>query len=101
MLTSSGRLATMVRIANYEQPSYEEYIEKQKTKKKIDKIKLDEAKIYLVTDKQKEAESIASIGTTSIWKPTLISIATIVILAILFILMPEILELINSSIGRN
>ena len=91
MLLSSGRLSSMVKIAGYEKPSYEEYSKELKSN-------LNEAEIYLSEDKIKEAEAIVSTGTSSIIKPILISVATVIILAALFICMPELLDLINSSI---
>jgi len=96
MLLSGGQFSSIVKIKGYVKPSYEEYI--KDSKKKPTRLKLDEIEIYLEEQKLKEAETIASVGTSSILKPIIISAIIIIILAAIFIALPEILEFINSSI---
>ena len=94
----------MVKIAGYKQPSYEDYIkerkEKKKDKKKPEKLNLDEAKIYLTEEHHDKAKEIASSEITPIWKPILIIVAGILIITAVLILMPELLELLNSSLRK-
>ncbi len=100
MLLSGGQLSSMVKIAGYKKPSYEEYLKAKKEKKKIEKFKFDDAKIYLLKEKKEEAEDIAVAGTASILRPIIISLAGMIIIAILFIFMPDILNLLNSSLNK-
>ncbi len=96
MLLSGGKLSSMVKIAGYQKPSYEEYIKEIKKKNKTKNSITEDTRIYLSEEMIKEAEEIASAGESPIWKPLLISIVSVAIIAILFIFMPEILELTNS-----
>jgi hypothetical protein len=98
MLLSGGQIASIIKIVGYEKPSYEEYLKAKKEKKKLSKINFSEIKIFISEEKKEEAETIAEAEITPIWKPIVISVAGIAILALLFIFMPEILTLLNSSI---
>ena len=97
MLICGGQLASMIKIVGYQKPSYEEYL---KTKKERDsqKINFDEIMIYLSEENKERAETIAESEITPIWKPILISLAGVAIIAILFIFMPEILSILNNSL---
>ncbi len=97
MIVSGGQLSSMIKIVGYKKPSYEEYIEAKK-EKKTEKINLDEIKIFLSKDSKKKAETIAEAELTPIWKPILISLAGIIIIAILFVFMPEILDFLNNAL---
>ena len=98
MILSGGKISSMVKIAGYQKPSYEEYLKEAKNKNKTKILITEDTKIYLSEEMIKESEELASTGESAIWKPILISVATVSIITILFIFMPEILELINSSI---
>ena len=98
MLLRGGQFSSMVKIEGLKKPSYEEYTKDLKEKKKSQKINFNEIKIYLSEEKKKEAELIASNGITPLWKPAVISFSIVLIIALLFVFMPEILTLINSNV---
>ena len=98
MLLSSGRLSSMVKISGYKKPSYDEYIKAKKEKKSILKPDIESAKIYLTKESFEDAEDIASVGVASIWKPIIISISGVAIITLLFIFMPNLLNLLNSAL---
>ena len=98
MLLSGGELASMIKIVGYVKPSYEDYVKLKKENKKPEKINFDEIKIYLNSERKEKAYTIAETEITPIWKPILIAIAGILILALLFIFMPEILDFLNKSL---
>lgn len=100
MLLSSGELSSMVKIAGYKKPSYDEYMKAKKEKRKIETVDFDNAKIYLSENNIDHARDIASIGTSSIWKPILVSIAGVIVIALLFVFMPTLLDLLNSSLNK-
>lgn len=93
-----GQLSSMIKIVGYQKPSYEEYVKSKKEKKKLDKPNFDEMKIFISPDSKEKAETIAEAEITPIWKPVVISAAGVIIIAILFIFMPEILDFLNKSI---
>ena len=98
MLVSGGQISSMIKIAGYQKPSYEEYVEAKKEKKESAKINFDEIKIFLSEESKERAETIAEEEITPIWKPILISVVGVLIIALLFIFMPEILDLLNNNI---
>lgn len=98
MLVSGGELSSMIKIVGYEKPSYEDYVKLKKENKNTAKINFDEIKIYLKTESKEKAYTIAEAEITPIWKPILIIASGILILALLFIFMPEILNLLNESL---
>lgn len=100
MLLAGGQLSAMVKIANYQKPSYDDYIKARKEKKKIEKPDLDSAKIYLTEEGKERADDIAAAGVSSIWKPIIISLVGIIILAVLFVFTPDLLTLLNSSLDK-
>ena len=100
MLLSSGQLSSMVKIVGYKKPSYDEYVAARKEKKKIEAPDLERAKIYLSEEYSEKGADIASIGTSSIWKPIIVSLVGVIIVGILFVFMPKLLELLNSSLQK-
>ena len=98
MLVSGGQLSSMIKIVGYQKPSYEEYIKAKKEKKESAKINFDEIKIFLSAESKERAETIAEAEITPIWKPLLISAAGVLLIALLFIFMPEILNILNNNI---
>lgn len=98
MLVSGGELSSMIKIVGYEKPSYEDYVKLKKENKNPEKINFDEIKIYLKSESKEKAYTIAEAEITPIWKPILIIASGILILALLFIFMPEILDFLNKSL---
>jgi hypothetical protein len=98
MLLSGGQLSSMVEIKGRTKPSYEEFVKDSKKRKNALEVDFASAEIYLKEEAKESAELIASKGESSILKPILVSAGFVLICAALFISMPEILELINSSI---
>ncbi len=98
MLLSGGQFSSMIKIVGYQKPSYEEYISAKKEKKSFGKINFDEIKIYISEESKEKAETIGEAEITPIWKPILISLAGIALIAVLFIFMPEILDFLNDSL---
>ncbi len=93
----SGRLSSLVVIAGREKLSYEDYSKLSAEKRReYDKINIDEVKIYLAESEIKAAEKITAEGVSPIWKPIVLSVIVLVIFAVLFIVMPDILEVLNS-----
>ena len=98
MLKSGGELASMIKIVGFQKPTYEDFIKANKQQRKAEQINLEEAKIYLCSESKEKAYRIAEVEITPIWKPIVISAAGIIILALLFIFMPEILNFLNNSL---
>lgn len=98
MLLSGGQLSSMVGIKGITKPSYEEFVKASKKRKSALTVNFESAEIYLKEESKDSAELIAAKGESSILKPILVSAGFVLICAALFISMPEILELINSSI---
>ena len=98
MLVSGGQMSSMIKIAGYKKPSYEDYIKSKKENNNASKINFDEIKIFLSEESREKAETIAESEITPLWKPVLISLAGIFLILLLFVFMPEILVFLNTSL---
>lgn len=96
----SGHLSSLVTLSGYVKPSYDEYVKRAKKNKNHDKINFDEAKFYIAIENKEEAELLIQKENPSIWKPILLSLVFLILSAVLFILMPNILELINGWLAE-
>lgn len=102
LLAREGRLASLVLIAGYEQPSYEEYEKLRRSKKKapVCPIAADDARYYLNGDFAETAQKAAEANEPTLLKPIIISLVLIVAFAALFLVMPNLLEALNAWLAN-
>ena len=100
MILGNGQLAKYVKILGFTKPSYEEYMSKSpKERRTLYSFDLEGYKIYIPEDMKDGANKIALEKRSTALRPIILSIVFALISAILFISMPEILELLNDAVG--
>lgn len=98
-LSGSGQLTYIVKAANVDKIDYETYAAKSKKHGfKDKKINFDEAQFYIPHERMSKAKRIIETSSTEWWRPILISVLLISMLAILSVFLPDILKSINSSV---
>ncbi len=113
LLSEGTRLSRVVARVGARTLTYEEYVAEEKRvklekkKKKLsrskkdraaesNKINFETAKFYILSERDCEAKDIFSKSKTSLWQNILICVLLICLAAIVTLLMPEILSLLNS-----
>lgn len=101
-ISGGGRLSAIVARAGFQNPRYEEYLKILKQKKKGSELDIDfESEcFYVLPEKVSEAKRLAESDRSTLIKPIIISAGILAVLALLFIFMPEILEAMNTWIGK-
>ncbi len=98
-LSRGGRLSRLVLRAGFSSPTYEDYVKAPKNEKdKLFAPVSDNDKFYISKDGVDYAEHLAATDRSTVLKPLALSFAILVIFALLFIFMPDILRAVNSWI---
>ncbi len=101
-LSSSGKLAGIVARAGYSKPSYEEYLKASRKKKSTPAFDIDfESEcFYIRTEELDSAKRLAEQDRSTLLKPIILSASLLVIFAVLFIVMPDLLSVLNTWVGK-
>ena len=116
LLSEQTRLSRVVLRVGAVTPTYEEYVEQMKAKKKSKRnkkaegvnaetvspdqaIDYDNALFYLSSEKEDDAKNILSKSTTTLWQNVLLCVFFISLSVCLIFIMPEILDLANSLLS--
>ena len=95
-LSKSGQITYIVKRVGESEQTYEEYVEKVKTRGyKPEKIDFNTAKFYIAEDRVDAAKRIVYSASHPWWKPALISVGLIAVLILLALFLPDILAKIN------
>lgn len=95
-LSKSGQVTYIVKRVGENAETYEQYMEKMKTKGyKPEKIDFDSAKFYIAEERVDDAKRIVYSANHPWWKPALISVGLIAVLILLALFLPDILTKIN------
>lgn len=97
-LSRGGMLTHLVKSANSETPTYEEYVSNSKKRGyKEAKIDFKEAKFYIPEEQKAKAKRLVE-GSGGEWLKSAISAAVIIlVLVILMLFLPDILDAVNAS----
>ena len=98
-ICTSSQLRRLISIVGESRPTYEEYVEAQKEKKKIDSPDPSTVRIYIRAESMDRAKHIYNTYNVSIFNTLLACVLIIAFGVCLVFVMPEILTLINSSLG--
>ena len=97
-LSHSGQLTFMVKRAGVNEISYEEYVEKSKSKSYCEeKIDFNEARFYISEDKLDRAKKTVETNSTSWFKPAVLSAVFFAILILFAVFSEEILTFFNNA----
>ena len=99
-LMGSGQFKNIVKRVGEKKESYEEYIERTKSKnknKREEKIDFATARFYIDPEFENRAKRIYESDNSGILRPILISVMLVAILICLVIFLPELLTMINNS----
>ena len=100
-LSQSGQTSYMVKRAGYTKPTYEDYVKDSKKKGYKDaKINFDTEKFYLDVEKIGRAKKTVETDKSSPIRPYIFSLVFIGILVALMFLLPDLLEVINTSLAK-
>lgn len=99
-LSGSGHLCRVVKRVGQTEYTYDEYVALQKSKKlKKEKIDFSSALFYIATDMLDRANNINNNYRTSAVKCALACVFMAALYICLMLLMPELLNLLNSAVG--
>ena len=100
-ILGGSRMRDIVCMEGEITPTYEEYLEQMKSKKKnINKINYDEARFYIQPSKLDEAKKLVLKSNTSVLNTVLFCVLLFIITVTLVILMPEILTWLNDLLAK-
>jgi len=98
-LRGGGELKAIVKRVGEKKPTYEEFVEGSKKRgHKAERIDLSEALFYVDPDQRGRAERISS-ENHSVLTPIIISVVLISVLVAAIFFLPDLLSLINKSLG--
>ena len=96
-----GQLSKIIKEQGKAELTYEEYLALTKKKGyKKEKINFDTAKFYISKEEADKAKLIVDTDSSSHLKPILVSVMVLALLICFAILIPELLNLINDSLGQ-
>ncbi len=96
-----GMLASLVCRAGYKKPSFSKYEKmSKKERESIDKIDFSKELFYLNPDSRKTAEALAESSSSYLLKSIISAAVILIIFAVLFIVMPDLLSLINGALAE-
>ena len=98
-ITSSAQLRRMITVVGEHRPTYEEYVAAQKEKKKLAEQDPLTLRIYIPKEAMDRAKYVYNTYTSSISRTLLACVMYVAFAACLILLMPELLALINGSLG--
>ena len=91
-LSRSGQLTFMIKRVGEVKPTYEDA---RKRGFKYEKIDFETERFYINPESKEKAQEIANSSYPAWWKPTVASVAILVVFSLLLICMPKLLELID------
>ncbi len=100
-LMRGGVIPVLLTRADFKKPSFHEYQKMSREERKsTDKIDFEKERFYLNPKNRELAETIAGGEEGSMLKTIILAVAILAIFAILFIVMPDLLELVNTWLAE-